>query len=101
MTNGWPIQGSGEDFTKKLSLKWALMIGMDLKGGWRRKDIPSLQHKQRSRDGVLLIHRENHEQNSLNRQYLHLVEERRVLLLKIENDVRVLDTCFLHSLGRQ
>lgn len=64
MTNGWPIQGSGEDFTKKLSLKWALMIGMDLKGGWRRKDIPSLQHEQRSRDGVLFIHRENHEQTS-------------------------------------
>lgn len=32
MTNGWPIQGSGEDFPKKLSLKWALMIRMDLKG---------------------------------------------------------------------
>lgn len=36
MTNRWPIQGIWEDFTKELSLKWELVVGVDLMGEQRR-----------------------------------------------------------------
>lgn len=40
ITNGWPVQEVWEDFTKKLSPKWALMVGVNLKGEWGREDTP-------------------------------------------------------------
>lgn len=40
MTNGRSTQGVWEDSTKELSLKWALMVGMDSKGEWTGVNIP-------------------------------------------------------------
>ena len=48
--------------------------------------------------GVLLVHAESHEQTCLNRQYLHLVEERKVLILKMEKGGKVLDAYSLSSI---
>lgn len=53
------------------------------------------QHKQRNRSGTSPSPRGKHEQTSLNRQYLDLVEEKRVLILKMEKGCKVLPRCLL------